>query len=180
MVAMKDALSKLDSAAKKLNETSDSINKLIEQLEARLRASRVGVSVWLGENELFPEPLLAAGELKNGDLEDFVERAGWALGFEKIDQQWHIAVRKVRLVWNPKERQANNEFGALRVGEGETVPLLKAPRLVRVEATAWLERLIEKIAERAEAFAGQIELAEGLVKDGMQVVRGAIPHPDEK
>jgi len=169
---MKDALAALDVSSKKLNEKTDSLNKLIEQLEKRLQASQVGVSVWLdshGSQMLDASPESQHLDPNNEPVGDLVESTGWVLGFAKVAEagtyEWRIAVHPVRQIWTPHlvNDWQTSDFRTL--SEGEPRPLLKAPRAVRVEAAGLLETLVKQIAERAASFAEDIEKAEGLVVD---------------
>jgi hypothetical protein len=49
---------------------------------------------------------------------------------------------------------------------GDPTALLKAPRVVRLEAAQWLETLVEALAAQAESYAKNIEEAEKIAKDG--------------
>lgn len=114
-------LEKLSELAAQLNAETDTMNATIAELDARLSGMHVGLAVW-------DEHVLCPG----GD-----GRTGWLLGYERLSSGYGLAARQV---WQGEWEHE---------GAG-SIPLLKAPRLVRIEAVARFNVLIGLLAQRAE------------------------------
>jgi hypothetical protein len=145
MVPIENALKDLSSLATRLKSETEELNEVIASLSDRLKATGIGVSAWTGQ-------LLAEKDRTEGDIR---VRSGWELGYAKVDDTWTIAVRKTsgQLV-GPDEVET-------WVDE-DPMPLLKAPRNVRVESAEHLERLVETISEKARRFIASIAKAKKL------------------
>src|SRR5216684_1371705 len=71
-------LENFQATAKQLNEASNSINSIIEAIEAKLVAANAGIECWLPADE----PLLSSNSQK------------YQFGFIKLDQNWRLAVKQ--------------------------------------------------------------------------------------
>ena len=152
MVAIKDALGELTTAAEQLNTASDQLNETIAALDADLAKTGVGISVWLNV-------VLQPQTIVDGDGDDW--RESYNLGYAKTAGEWCMVVRREQYrEWNNAGgfRQDDN-----RVVSG-AIPLQQAPRSVRLEAAPHLEELIRQLAAQAKKFAANVEEAQKLVE----------------
>lgn len=156
MAPSKKTMERLERAAAALNEATDGFTDTIEKLETRLAKAKVGITTWLDE-ELDEVPLWKKEVEVEGDFEI---QTGWTLGYARIDEAWHFAIREIEVRWNT----ITEEIEA--VPKGDVKLLLKATRSARVWASEHLERLMSLLADKAEKFAGHIEDAKKLVEEG--------------
>lgn len=154
MVALKDILSEIASVSKQLNEETDALNGIIEGIEASLASARVGVSVWKDFD-------IAVETFYNDDLGREAEDC-WLLGYAKFGDAWRIVARNATRFESVEDGETSTQY---RDHEA-IVPLVQAPRLVRVEAAGHLERLLEAILRRAERFVDSIGKAKKLAQHG--------------
>jgi hypothetical protein len=153
MVPISEEVSRLTSVAKKLNEATESHNKLIEKLEADLQKSGVGVACW-AECVLVEGPVTTfQDENEMGPVLGHQE--SWDLGYQKLGDTWRIVTKKVICTW-PIGDTEKKEWSD---GDDAPIPLLKAPRAVRVEAAPFLEQLVRKLREKAELYIKAIDTA---------------------
>ncbi len=144
MVPIDEALGELSSLSAQLNKETEVLNSLILDLEKRLAAAKVGVSIWL-------EALLAASE--NG-----TSSTGWLLGYGKLGDAWRIVAKPITRTWFPIYDDPG-EYSFRTENRGEPVALSNAPRIVRVEAAEHLEPLVNEISTKVKGFIANIEKA---------------------
>lgn len=157
MVPIEEKLQALSKLATKLNEKTDELNDIIDGLNTRLGAANLGVSVWLEEE--WHELLVSARS--SVEYEEHVtgeRRTCWLLGYAKVDNQWQLAARYVNVVENKVDEEV--DFYDL---QGH-MPLSRAPRQVRVEASAHFEDLVEALMKRVESFVRSIDEAKELAE----------------
>lgn len=138
-MTIKESLDELKELANKLNEESDLLSEFLEGIDDELRKHKIGLSVWLSGLLLEEhDPPLSSPPPPPGK-EDV---QGLQLGYQKIGDLWRLVVRRV---WRrvDLETRAVEQTGRLEVA----MPLLNAPRLVRVEAALRLPDLLRAIAE---------------------------------
>jgi hypothetical protein len=145
MVPIDAALRELSFFSEQLNRETEVLNSLILDLEQRLAAAQIGVSVWLSES------LLAENE--NG-----TSSTGWLLGYGKLSEAWRILAKPVTRTWVPVYDDPG-EYSSRTEDRGAIVALANAPRIVRVEAAEHLEPLVNQIAEKVKGFIANIEKA---------------------
>jgi hypothetical protein len=149
MISMTDVelsklLTDLEKTAKKLNDASGRVNNIILSCENKIRNSNLGIEVWLeddidlSDETEFEDP--AAPRCKSATL-----------GFAKVENLWCLATRL--------QATAVTVFGQ----NPKLVPLLQAPRKVRMGAIELLPKLVLEISKRAAAKLAAIEKAEKLV-----------------
>jgi len=157
MVPIDTAVLELSSLASQLNKETDSLNDIILDLERRLGSTKVGVSIWL-DNSLLAE---------TGD--GFKQNA-WVLGYAKIGDSWRIATKPITRTWERTEEMDHGDLTDFTKDRGEPVPLLNAPRAVRVDASAFLEQLVNELATKVKGFIANIEQAKKFV--GTRPIKG--------
>jgi len=159
-------LAKLSVAAKKLNTKTEDLSRLIGSVEATLAASQLGLTVWL-------ETILSRGAARettdqNGKpIGNRYECDAWLLGYDKVEDAWHVATK--RILVRADQQMSGTHREEERLDLGEAIPLLKAPRSVRVEATPYLEGLVVLLTSRAEYLSQEVDKAEkSFAKDSPQ------------
>src|SRR5260370_25179604 len=150
MVPIDTAVAQLSSLASQLNKETDALSDIILDLERQLANTKVGVSLWLERN------LLA--ETGDGYKQD-----AWVLGYAKLGDSWRLAAKPVTVTWEHIEEADHGDLTPFTKDRGEPVPLLNAPRAVRVDASAYLEELVNRLAEKVKGFIGNIEQAKRFV-----------------
>lgn len=169
MAPIEDKLAALHAATERLNAKSDSLNEIIEQLEDRLRQSGSGVSVWLDSRAGYME---LSGFRRANDDEASGSRATrltatcWLLGYCKTgkggDHRWRIAAKRVRVeIVDPAGYDRDDDDV---VDLDEPIPLLKAPRGVRVEAAEHLENLVGALVAKANVLEAAVDKARTLIR----------------
>jgi len=150
-----ESLSRLTTLASKLNSVSDDMNAVIEKLDARLESINLGVSAW--DDEILDERVLSvATEEHDG------EAHGWIIGYCRLSEGWKLAAMPVRDVAR-FDRDEPTMPDVEREENGSLISLLKAPRVIRMEAMGRLEHLLDTLAEKAKGYI------EGVV-EGMRSV----------
>jgi hypothetical protein len=156
MAPSEAALSMLQKASEKLNSESDSLNGVFSGLNSRLGAMRIGVSLWL-DVELDLHESLCSSESGS-----YYSASAWTIGYDKVDDEWCLAAKRRSGVTVTSEEPTNDEF---RWSDfGSPVSLLKAPRIVRVEAAGLLDALIAALGKQIEQYLQSIEKAKKLVE----------------
>jgi len=154
---MRKNLDALAQTAATLNSKTDELNQVIADVEHELQDAGVGVTIWL--RRLLEESTTERRYRADDDEQRWPIDVtfGWQLGFAKIDGEWRVAARQARI---EDSHEGNESFE-----ERPPVPLLKAPRIVRVEAAPLLEALVEALTERMKSYIAGIEQAKALAKD---------------
>jgi hypothetical protein len=148
MSPSKESLDQLASVAQELNEKSDGLNATIEQVEARLGLSRIGIAVWLCT-------------CIDGVKTDAGVEEGWDVGYFKIGDTWRLAARHVR--W----RNVVEDDGTQTVDDeplADPVALVRAPRSIRVQAAPLLEVVVDRLVRQAREFVDNIDRASAFAK----------------
>ena len=143
-------LSRFATSAERLNKASDAVNLILAKVEKRLAERNAGVEYWLRH------------ALNSSDAEGSTRgETSWTakvLGFAKVNGTWCLAAKPVRYVSGFFEGDTScpyqNEYKA-----GEPIPLLKAPRDIRISALSLLPNLVQEMTEAAEACVKTIDEA---------------------
>jgi hypothetical protein len=158
MAPSKASLDALAGKASKLNAATDELSEIFEQLEAKLEASKVGVSVWLRR-------LLDAEAGEPNDRDRGIDE-GWTVGYGKVGGQWRLAARRERWPFAMEAwPTAGGDVTRRRNYDGDpivtdsAVPLIHAPRSVRAVAAGLLDELIEKLSAQVDHYLENIEKA---------------------
>lgn len=141
------SLFELEILSDKLNTQTEELNSVIADLDKRLGAMRLGVTVWLVDDFINRTPVA------NQPNNIFV----WEIGYAKVKEEWCIAARHSSGFWS--EEFQHWDLNPVT----EAVPLLKAPRIVRVEAAALLDKLINELKDRVTGYVASLENAKHLV-----------------
>lgn len=157
MAPLESAMKNLSTLSGKLKGETEDLNKVIADLDERIRKTGIGVSVWLDdlldEHEHFKQ--IDDG---NGDGRRVRLRSGWQLGYARVGEMWVIAAKKTHEVADAQDSLD------LPWDDADPMPLGKAPRHIRVEAAPLLEKLVEALSERATVFIKNIEQAKKLAE----------------
>ena len=160
MPAIKDALSDLAEVSRQLNEESDSVNELINSVEGAINRASPGVEVWLNEYrvEEFAESVRdKAIEDPYGNIEPVRYATFWIIGYGRDDDgKWRILARQ-------DEKDASNEEAVSQTLRFATA-LASCPRDVRIQAAPRLERLVERVSQRAQEMLDDLREAEAKAK----------------
>ena len=141
MSPSRQTMKNLATLAEQLNKGTDELNTVFTQVEQQIEATKIGVSAWLDDsNSLI--------DVETDEEEE--EWLGWRVGYCKIADKWRLAAQrvKVRYMQDGRDRYADGD----PIGVEDPIPLTNAPRLVRVEAAAQLDHILEAIAGRAKEF----------------------------
>ena len=142
-VELSKLLTDLEKTAKALNEASGRVNTILLSCENKIQSLNLGIEVWLDD--------VAIDLSDKSDFEDPStpnQIAAASLGFAKVQNIWCLATKI-----SPDRSRLNNP-----------IPLLQAPRKVRMGAVELLPRLVRELSVRAEIKLRAIETAEKLVK----------------
>lgn len=154
-------LSDLEPLAKRLNAASDELNQALQTIQDKLNALGVGVEVWLDK----PINESAWREIRDRDGEPTHAREydTAELGYGRLGEGWALLVRRRRFVEEP------NQFGVLEQtpyddGPGETKPLLRAARAVRIKAVSLIPDLIAMLQREAQEAIESVERAKRIAE----------------
>ena len=159
-VELSTLLAELSASAKKLNRESDSLNDLIERLEATLQKINVGIEVWLDHEPLESETI--EDERLNGDELYEAETEESQLGFTKLNSGWRLAVRTAT------HKYEHDGFGNIvnkspRRTAAE-VELASCSRDLRINALKRFPQLVAKLKQEADTALEAIERAKKFTK----------------
>lgn len=153
-------LKNLSAVANTLKAETEELNRVIADLNTRIAQTGIGVSVWLDHETILLDSKQA--EEKTDDGEPLHVTTGWALGYCKTDDVWTIAVRKTERLHCLAEDNGSDEFSW-----ENPIPLLKAPRNVRIEAAPYLEMVLVTLGQRAAQFVQNIAQAKKALGGGL-------------
>jgi hypothetical protein len=157
MAPSKKSVDEIRKLASALNKETDELNATIERLEQQLADAKIGVAVWLNV-VLEADERLDDPEIVNGREVQMKFCTGWDLGYCKIGDSWRIAT---------KQSQATGVADAARtelpwLDTTSPMPLVSAPRVVRVAAADHLESLLSALSHRMQRFVESIQRAKKL------------------
>lgn len=151
-MAFDATLSRLAEAASALNDASDGLNKTIKSVDEAVRATGIGVPVWLHQVVVATERKLTEGPYGTGK--------GWVVGYDKVEGTWCLAAKEIE--WDSGYFEGDRDCPYQDRGDvGEPVQLRNAPREVRVRASLVLQDLLDALANEADRITSAVtELAE--------------------
>lgn len=156
MNPIEESLDRLAVVAGRLNQETDTLNWVIEAVESRIQSMNLGVTAW-------DERLLNA-ESEPNDSGAVDRTRGWVVGHVKIKDAWRLAAKQVCVEHGFFEGDTScpyrNEYDM-----AEPIPLLRASRVVRVEAVSRLEALLERLMKIAHSYVEHIDRVKSLVTD---------------
>jgi hypothetical protein len=146
MKVMDTSIQNLAQLAEKLNQTSDLVTKQLEDFEAKLRSTKLGIQVWATER--LNESTQPCETVDGGEFSYTVtETRQWdAIGWSRIGDSWrliHKVVTKNRGWIIDLEKEFTQEW------ESEPQPLVNAPRMVRFQAISLLPQLVAALEKEA-------------------------------
>jgi hypothetical protein len=151
---MVDSVNDLAGLSRQLNQSSDKINSIIADLNAKLAALNLGV-------EAFCRRPFESGDfekLESTQAGTFPRQASVSyLGFCKLDDKWQMAVKYATLV-----ERYDADVGELcpEAMDPEYAPLTSATRETRTAALSFVPQLLDEIKMKAESVLRSIEKAE--------------------
>jgi hypothetical protein len=154
MVPIEQALFELSSLSAQLNQETEALNAIISVVDRQLAAAKVGVSVWLTEES---DPLLASIDAPGGKIR------GWVLGYAKLGDTWRLAAHPAERHWSESYECPGEGSWVTRLDDGMPVALASAPRIVRVDGAAHLERLVNALSQKVKGFIENIAKARSFV-----------------
>jgi hypothetical protein len=155
---------KLGLSARRLNDGSDQLNRLIAQIDRLLGQLSVGIDY------VHPRPI---GEHVTLDREGkrVIEMA--YLGYFRVQRGYHLAVKTVKVL--------ESKLAFATETPGEVVPLLQASRRLRYAAVDLMPELVAGLAQNAEDMAGAMDrrcaTAEALVRH-LEGIAGPAPQAE--
>jgi hypothetical protein len=141
---MVETIAELASLSNTLNEKSDKLNATISSINHKLEGLNFGVSVTLAEPIQYGEQTYFLGYEKH---QVFHTRKDAKLG------EVRTSTGKVR--W---------QLSIYREQSGHHIPLLDAPREVRIQALDHVPALLDLMKEKAEQLIGSMQRAEKLAE----------------
>jgi len=152
-VNLPNLLSSLEGTARRLNESSDSINEILETVESRLVGAGIGIEVWCRT------PISSVeGEKGGGSESRWTEQR---LGFAKVAGRWSLAVKTLEVEFGLFEGDSSAPYEA-KHRKGDISRLLDASRETRIRALSLLEQLAKLLTEEAEEAIKRIKEAKKL------------------
>ncbi len=150
--------SSASSAAKRLNEASDSISQLIKEFDTKLKELGFGIEVWLS-NALSLEREEREGEDGEGRM---LFETQTELGYSKLGT-WLLCVRDAQYRVNFADEHNFHVPWKLQSTWGER-RLVDQPRSIRIEAIKVFPELLRLLTEKAEEAVSAIEAAKNVLK----------------
>ena len=146
-----DKMYSLASAARRLNDGSDHLNRLIADIDKILSRLMIGMDY------VHPRPV---GESVTYDAEGHRVIEVSYLAYLKVHRGWHLAIKTVKVL-EAKKQLANEAPGSI-------VSLLEAPRRLRYAGVDLLPDLVSGLAAQVDEVLNKMErrceLAETLLE----------------
>ncbi|RMG98896.1 MAG: hypothetical protein D6705_04675 [Deltaproteobacteria bacterium] len=161
MNTMNDKLVRLGTAARKLNDGSDRLNRLIAEIDKLLGRLMIGLDY------VHPRPI---------HEQVTVDKTGHRVtelafvGYLKVQGSYHLAIKTVKVL-EAKHQLATEQPGRI-------TPLLSAPRRIRHAAVDVLPDLVSGLAEQVDDVVGAMErrcaTAEALLEHLQDVAQSGV------
>lgn len=144
-------LAELSVLAKRLNSQSNNLNKHIKVLNDQLSAMNLGLEYFLRQ------PIQSTGRLQDSNCSPpkrYEENV--YLGYGKLNDVWQLTLKEetIDYEWNPEEREE------ISVSEYDYIPLMQAPRELRLIAVDYFDNLIKGLKQHVQGTLGRIGRAE--------------------
>jgi hypothetical protein len=155
---MLDGMKKLKAIAPRLNESSDSLNSILSQINEQLNELNLGLTVWLDGPPLTSRGVDPTPFQKTHRVYSVVEKE--ILGYARLKNGWGLAVHSIVEEHGWFEGDENCPF--TNVKEGSIVSLLDCSRDVRTESVRLLPMLLGLLKDKAETVIRNLEEAKKL------------------
>ena len=144
-------LADLPKLSKQVNEQSDQVNQVLQDLEKKLVAMNLGVETWV-------QPEVTSGNALNVKL--FTDGGGhWSedqiLGFGRFGDRSMLLVKT--LTFQKRYEEDDQEGYWDYHSESAPRPLLQASREIRIKALDKIEDLLDALRKEAEAVLESIK-----------------------
>lgn len=159
-----EIIKELKTTATHLNNSSDDLTKALTEINEKLNAMNLGITVWLGagagglalSSKVIERPKNAQRFVESAEEKEL-------LGYAKTDRGWGLAVKIVREEYGYFEGDSSCPFTTPI--ELETKLLLDSSREKRVAAISLLPDLLSMLKESAEKTISDIEQAKKLAAE---------------
>jgi len=155
---MLESLRELKTIAPRLNESSDSLNPILSQINEQLNQMNLGLTVWLDAPPLINKGIEPTYFQKKHRIYSVEERE--ILGYTKLKSGWGLAVKSVVLENGYFEGDENCPF--TNPIDGDVRPLLECSRDIRTNSIELLPRLFDLLKDKAEKVINSLESAKAL------------------
>lgn len=139
-MAITRELERLSSFAERLNQGSDTLNRLIERIDHALGRLAIGLDYFL------PRPLEEHTTFDHSGKR--VIEVGY-LGYCKVSRNYHLVIKTVKVL--------ESRLAVSTEQPGSIAPLLTAPRRLRYAAVDMLPELVSGLAAQVEEMVGSME-----------------------
>lgn len=145
----------LERASARLRESSEKLNKLIAAIEGRIREIDPGASLFLIDPDDLIAPYRGRIPKQIGTrMQPIDVQRGQMLGWYRYMKDWRFVVRDAFVNDHDGLDPASlSHFPP----DAAITPLADAPRSIRLAAVEKLPKLIDKLAERVDAYAAEVE-----------------------
>ena len=146
--------SDLRDVAKRLNEQSDSITKLIEQFQETLRELNLGLEAWIplqSEESVFTPPF--------GPKQPISVTIETSLGYARGDDGWGLYVKRIAYRSNAAPGLLSLASKGEAVKVNKWIKLLDSSRSVRIAGLDAFPKLLDALKTSAESAVQTIENA---------------------
>ncbi len=135
-----DKMYSLASAARRLNDGSDHLNRLLAEID------RILGRLMIGMDYVHPRPV---AESVTFDKENHRVIEISYVAYLKVARGWHLAIKTVKVL-EAKKQMANESPGSV-------IPLLEAPRRLRYAAVELLPELVSGLASQVDEVLNKME-----------------------
>lgn len=158
-------IARLRTMAEKLNEASDTASVVINDYEAKLEATGIGLEFWL--EEILDREHIRKGTVSSQRFPADLYR-GYQAGFGRVGKQWQLAYRPVEETeWLEYFPSDEPEGGAVEItcrrieSDGPAQPLANAPRSIRVQSVPLVDKIVEGLLRKASSLLVAVQTATG-------------------
>lgn len=160
-MAITRELERLSSFAERLNQGSDTLNRLIERIDHALGRLAIGLDYFL------PRPLQEHTTFDHTGKR--VIEVGY-LGYCKVSRNYHLVIKTVKVL--------ESRLAMSTEQPGSIAPLLTAPRRLRYAAVDMLPELVSGLAAQVEEMVGSMERRQATATrllEHLEEVTGPVP-----
>jgi hypothetical protein len=154
---VEEVLKELKSISEALNDSSDSLNATLTEINNEIKKLNLGIEVWL---ERSPLVLVSGKALENPPMayDNTVEEGTLILGYARTSEGWGLAVKEVKFQEGFYGR--DSKFPLRETHEKKIVPLLKTPRPVRAAAIRLIPFLLKALKKEGYHLLKDVQKAQ--------------------